>query len=110
MNELRDLPFNTSYQVSQDGRVWSKGREISIGPNRRSRRTAGNRWLYCRNKSYPRVSIWSENKRKLYVVAYLVAYTWIGPPPPNHRLHYKDGMKSNIHYTNLEWRKKGRQK
>lgn len=37
------------------------------------------------------------------LVAEIVLVTFIGPRPPGHHVHFKDGDQLNCHLSNLEW-------
>ena len=54
--------------------------------------------------SYLAVSLWENNKGKLWTVHKLVALAFLGPPPtPKHAVAHYDGDKTNNHFTNLRW-------
>lgn len=50
-----------------------------------------------------RVSLWKNGKKKEFLVARLVAITFLGDPPKNYTVNHKDGNRLNNRLDNLEW-------
>lgn len=50
-----------------------------------------------------RVSLWKDGKSKDYLVARLVALTFLGEPPKDYTVNHKDGNRLNNIVENLEW-------
>ena len=101
----RDIKgFEGQYQVSSHGRVRSLdfiqtfkgawGKEINYP---RKGRIKKQKFIY---NGYLVVCL-AHNKHHL--VSRLVAFAFLGEPPPGHEVNHKDGVKTNNHYKNLEW-------
>ena len=50
-----------------------------------------------------KVSLWKDGKQKDFLVARLVAITFLGNPPKNYTVNHKDGNSLNNKIDNLEW-------
>ena len=50
-----------------------------------------------------RVSLWKDGKAKEWLVARLVAITFLGNPPEGFTVNHKDGNRLNNCIENLEW-------
>lgn len=50
-----------------------------------------------------RVSLWKAGKSKDFLVARLVAITFLGEPPKNYTVNHKDSNRFNNKLDNLEW-------
>ena len=50
-----------------------------------------------------RVSLWKDKKAKDFLVARLVALTFLGEPPEDFTVNHKDGNRFNNRIDNLEW-------
>ena len=50
-----------------------------------------------------RVSLWKNGKPKEFLVARLVALTFLGEPPQKFTVNHKDGNRLNNSIDNLEW-------
>lgn len=50
-----------------------------------------------------RVTLWKDGKSKDWLVARLVALTFIGEPPKGFTVNHIDGDRFNNHIENLEW-------
>lgn len=94
MSDERWLPVAgwPDYQVSDLGRVrrWPSGRI-------KRPHMAG------RDRTYPYVHLWSENRRWSVSVHALVARAFIGPRPPDHDVDHIDRDPSNPAATNLRY-------
>lgn len=86
--------FGDKYMVSNQGRVYrvtaTGVKELKSNPDK---------------YGYYTISLYYEGKRKTMKIHILVAKSWIPNPYPyvNKIINHKDGVKSNNHYTNLEW-------
>lgn len=54
-------------------------------------------------KTGKRVSLWKDGKVKDWLVARLVAITFLGDPPDGFTVNHKDGNRMNNALENLEW-------
>lgn len=54
-------------------------------------------------KGYLTVNLYHNKKRTCYTVHRLVAQAFILNPDNKPQVNHKDGIKTNNHYTNLEW-------
>lgn len=50
-----------------------------------------------------RVSLWKNGRSQSYLVARLVAMTFLGAPPKDYTVNHKDGNRMNNSIDNLEW-------
>lgn len=86
----KKVPGYPEYEVSEYGHVMRDGREL---PQLR-------RDLYSRKT----VRLSKDGVQKVFQVAHLVAFAFIGPRPfPEAHLCHTDGFEHNNHYTNLRW-------
>lgn len=90
--------LSTVYTLTSDGRLYNKVRERWCSPNK--------------TIPYGYVQYWVSTGRIIegvsvpgFVKAHiLVAYKYIGPPPsPIYVIDHKNTIKSDNHYTNLQW-------
>ncbi len=54
-------------------------------------------------KTGKRVNLWKDGKPKDWLVARLVAITFLGNPPEGFTINHKDGNRLNNNLDNLEW-------
>lgn len=103
----RWLPVNGYehyYAISDHGRVMALERKIidSLGISRRMKRKIIRPTLS--KNGYHFVGLYKENKGIKVSVHSLVLNHFIGSSPSNiHQCNHKDGVKTNNHYSNLEW-------
>lgn len=91
--EWRRFPLNDQYEVREDGAV------------RRAPTVLAQTTL--KRGGYKAVSLWRDNKGKLWPVHQVVAITFHGPrPSPKHHAAHEDGQKSNNHKDNIHWKTK----
>lgn len=85
---IRSVEGKTTYSKLHGERHWKsrilKGRGDSI-------------------KTGKRVQLWKDGKSKDWLVARLVAITFIGFPPKGFTVNHKDGNRLNNNIENLEW-------
>lgn len=106
-NEIwEDIPgYEGIYQASTFGNI----RTVE-GKTTSSSRCATRRWksrvLKGRGdnpKTGKRVSLWKDGKTKEWLVARLVAMTFLGLPPEGFTVNHIDGNRMNNRVDNLEW-------
>jgi len=110
MEEWRDIEgFKGLYQVSDQGRVFAKKREIFI------KKKGGAKYSYFKNphelsysksnSGYLFVALYgvSSKKRANRYVHRLVAAAFIENPDTKETVNHKSGLKSDNRSTNLEW-------
>jgi hypothetical protein len=93
--EFEDVPANR-YKIDERGRVWDEKRE---------------RWLVqsicplpTKKPGYVSVGFWLESKKiKRKYVHRLVAAMYVPNPEGKPEVNHKDGVKTNNHFSNLEW-------
>lgn len=102
----KDIPqYEGLYQASTFGRIRTvEGRATY------SRRSGERHWKSRIMKGRgdnchtgKRVSLWKDGKPKDFLVARLVAMTFLGEPPEKFTVNHKDGNRMNNHIENLEW-------
>ena len=93
MKRFRD----TSYYVNEYGDVFRDGKQLK--PNIKRNYKNGVR---VKDKYYY-VSIWKDNKKKLYTIHRLVAELYVPNPDNLPEIDHKDNNRFNNYYTNLEW-------
>lgn len=102
----KDIPgYEGIYQASTFGNIrTAEGKTTS---NRRYKvRSWKSRVLKGRGDNYTtgkRVSLWKDGKAKDWLVARLVAMTFLGTPPEGFTVNHKDGNRLNNAVDNLEW-------
>ena len=106
METWKDIPeYEGLYQASDTGFIRSvEGKTTS------SRRFPVRHWksrvLKGRGdnaKTGKRVSLWKDGKPKDFLVARLIALTFLGEPPQGFTVNHKDGNRMNNAVDNLEW-------
>jgi hypothetical protein len=88
----KDIPINTNYQISTNGRIWSKIMGSILIPRVRN--------------GYQCINLWDNGNPKRYTVHYLVLLTFISnrPSPPNNIIrHYPDQNPLNNRLENIEY-------
>lgn len=85
-----DIEGFEGYQITDDGRVWSK---------------KSNRWISCKGdkNGYPRVGLAKNGKIYMFKTHRLVAQTFIPNPENKPFIDHIDGDKTNNVWTNLRW-------
>lgn len=106
MEIWKDIPgYEGLYQASTFGRVRTCENKVTSNA-RYSKRVWKSRIMKGRGDSYrtgKRVSLWKNGKPKDYLVARLVAMTFLGKPPEGYTVNHKDGNRLNNNIENLEW-------
>lgn len=106
-NEVwKDIPgYEGIYQASTLGNI-----RTTEGKTTSNKRYATRHWksrvLKGRGdylKTGKRVSMWKDGKCKDWLVARLVAMTFLGTPPEGFTVNHKDGNRLNNAVDNLEW-------
>lgn len=102
----KDIPgYEGIYQASINGFIRTrKGKTTSN--SRHSIRHWKSRILKGRGnnpQTGKRVTLWKDGKSKDWLVARLVALTFLGEPPKGFTVNHKDGNRFNNAIDNLEW-------
>jgi hypothetical protein len=110
MEVWKDIPgYEGIYQASTLGRIRTpEGKTTSN--ERYGTRHWKSRILKGRGDNYAtgrRVSLWKDGKPKDFLVARLVALTFIGEPTEKFTVNHKDGNRLNNRVENLEWLSSG---
>jgi hypothetical protein len=108
--QWKDIPgYEGVYQASTHGAI----RTVE-GKTTSNRRYKTRRWksriLKGRGdnpRTGKRVSLWKDGKHKDWLVARLVALTFLGYPPEGFTVNHKDGNRLNNTVENLEWLSNG---
>lgn len=106
MEEWKDIPgYEGIYQASTEGRI----RTVE-GKTTRSKKCPTRKWksriLKGRGdnpKTGKRVNLWKDGKHQDWLVARLVAITFLGYPPDGFTVNHIDGDRMNNSVQNLEW-------
>jgi hypothetical protein len=105
--KLFDIPGIENYQVTEDGRVWSKGRYVR---DNRGIRLVKGRWLSQREGKDGYLLVWItdiNHKQLGYKVGVhvLVCLAFHGPKPfPKAQVrHFPDRNVQNNNHVNLSW-------
>ena len=106
MESWKDIPqYEGLYQASSEGRIRTvEGKTTSN--SRYAHRVWKSRILKGRGDNHTtgkRVSLWKDGKRKDFLVARLVALTFLGTPPDGYTVNHIDGNRMNNDIRNLEW-------
>jgi hypothetical protein len=88
----KDIPgYEGLYKISETGVIYSVINNNFLK-------------LFLTNNGYLTTSLKNNKVRATYFVHRLVAKTFIGEAPtPELVINHKDGVKTNNHFTNLEW-------
>lgn len=106
MEEWRDIPdYEGIYEASTLGNIRTK--EGKTTSNKRyGKRCWKSRVLRGRGNNPAtgkRVSLWKDGERREFLVARLIALTFLGHPPDKFTVNHKDGNRFNNNIENLEW-------
>lgn len=89
--EWKDVPeYEDYWSISEDGRIWSK-------VSKRELKT------HLDPSGYPVFMGTCKGKPVPIRLHRLVAQLWVPNPDNKPIVNHKDGVKANIHHTNLEW-------
>lgn len=110
MEVWRDIPqYEGIYQASSHGNIRTcEGKTTSN--KRYETRHWKSRILKGKGdnpKTGKRVSLWKDGKRSDWLVARLVATTFLGEPPVGFTVNHIDGNRMNNNIDNLEWLSRG---
>jgi hypothetical protein len=110
MEVWKDIPqYEGIYQASSHGNIRTCEGKITSNKRYGTRRWKS-RILKGRGDNYTtgkRVSLWKDGQRKEWIVARLVAITFLGNPPEGFTVNHKDGNRLNNNIDNLEWLSRG---
>lgn len=97
--------FKGLYEVSNQGRVKRVGRAAQNGEGRGGGAQIGRILKPQRSArgGYLSVQLWSDGKPQMCLVHVLVASAFLGPCPDGHEINHKDGDKTNLSHSNLEY-------
>lgn len=106
MEIWKDIPdYEGIYQASSQGRIRTVEGKTTFTV-RHGERHWKSRILKGRGDNYQtgkRVNLWKDGKSKEFLVARLVALTFLGEPPKGYTVNHKDGNRFNNSIDNLEW-------
>ena len=106
MEAWRDIPnYEGLYQASSLGRIRTCENKVTSNA-RYSTRIWKSRIMKGRGddiRTGRRVTLWKCGKKKDFLVARLVATTFLGNPPKDFTVNHKDGNRLNNNIENLEW-------
>lgn len=106
MEIWKDIPdYEGIYQASSQGRIRTVEGKTTYSV-RHGERHWKSRILKGRGDNYQtgrRVNLWKNKKSKDFLVARLVALTFLGEPPIGYTVNHKDGNRFNNSIENLEW-------
>lgn len=104
--QWKDIPgYEGIYQASTYGRI----RTVE-GKTTYTERHGVRRWQSRilkgrgdRHSPGRRVNLWKDGKAKEFLVARIIATTFLGEPQPEYTVNHIDGDRMNNHISNLEW-------
>jgi hypothetical protein len=101
MEKWREIGGYPAYEVSDQGRIRSKRREVTKGV----RQVLPERFLRLRpvGNGYRAVSLCKDGVARNYYVHALVLRAFVGEAPPNTEACHYDGDKTNNKLSNLRW-------
>ena len=106
MEVWKDIPnYEGIYQASSCGQIRTVDGKTTF-TKRHGVRHWKSRILKGRGDNYQtgrRVNLWKDGKPKDFLVARLVALTFLGEPPKGYTVNHKDGNRFNNSIDNLEW-------
>lgn len=88
--EIRVIPGYDDYAATTDGRIYSFRNKTFLKPQKQS-------------SGYHMVSLYTETKKKRWLIHRIIAITFLGLPEGNMDVNHKDCDKHNNHLSNLEW-------
>ncbi len=95
--------FESCYEISDHGRIWSKPRTVRLGDGIRE---IGGRYLIASPAAvtgYMQIGLCREGTYTRLSLHRLVALHFIPNPKTLPQINHKDGVKSNNRADNLEW-------
>lgn len=102
----KDIPgYEGIYQASNYGEIRTVEGKTTFS-RLHGKRTWKSRVLKGRGNNPTtgkRVNLWKEGKAKDFLVARLIATTFLGIPPEGFTVNHKDGNRMNNALDNLEW-------
>lgn len=108
--EWRDIPgYEGIYQASTTGFIRTVDGKITVQRDGtvlrwKSRILKGRGDCY---KTGSRVNLWKDGNHQDFLVARLVALTFLGTPPDGYTVNHIDGNRLNNNVINLEWLSNG---
>ena len=106
MEEWRDIPgYEGIYQASTFGNIRTVDGKTTT-TERHGVRHLKSRVMKGRGdnpQTGKRVSLWKEGEQKSFLVARLVAETFLGSPKEGDTVNHIDGNRFNNNVSNLEW-------
>jgi hypothetical protein len=107
MEEWRDIPgYEGLYQASTHGRIKTVAGKTTSNKRYKTRvwkeRIMKPKVEYAGRQDY-RICLWKDGKPKDFLVARLVALTWVDGYSDGLTVNHIDGDFQNNHYSNLEW-------
>lgn len=106
MEVWKDIPqYEGLYQASSEGRIRTVEGKTTYTA-RHGERHWKSRIMKGRGDNYTtgkRVGLWKDGTMKEYLVARLIAITFLGDPPDGYTVNHIDGNRLNNAVSNLEW-------
>lgn len=107
MEEWRPVKgYEGLYEVSNEGRVRSLDRVVIAKDGRKMHvkgRVLSTSGMSGRDRNYPLVTLWSNNRGYSIQVHRLVAFAFLGDPQNGMMVDHIDGDTTNNNVSNLEW-------
>lgn len=85
---MKEIPGYPDYQVTEDGRVWSKRKQGFLTP----RKT---------NHGYLSVALYANGLRNDIGIHRLVMWAYVGPQPEQIEVRHKNGVRNDNRLNNL---------
>ncbi len=106
MEVWKDIPeYEGIYQASTEGRIRTVEGKVTHNKRFEQRRWKS-RVMKGRGdspKTGKRVTLWKDGKSREWLVARLIAITFLGEPCEGYTVNHKDGDRMNTNIENLEW-------
>lgn len=104
MEEWRDVPgFEGAYQVSDQGRVRSCGRDTFDAAGRRLVRRPRVRLPFRRRDGYEQVNLSLKGRTTVHYVHRLVAAAFLGPCPEGMEVCHQNNVRNDSRAVNLRY-------
>ena len=98
--------YESIYSISNFGRVYSRPRKVVYNTGRKVKQVGKLLKISTNADGYLYVNLTKHSECKQVKVHRLVAIAFVFNPENKPEVNHKDGIKTNVHHSNLEWNTK----